>query len=658
MSVQTEIDRLNAIKERIRTNLVAQGVTVPADTMLDEMAEQILSVAGENGERGNSILNITTAPSSYTTATGGFTPTYRIALSTVLTQSAAAKVLVGDSLRYSFYIYPVGYVDASYVYLGKRVSIRGANGTTPVKGTDYYTDADKAEMVEDVKNSIPGLNDLLGSVTTEATYIPSLDGYLLVETGEIFAYTGAYHTDYLALDGYVRISAKCNLTSNGYALAFFDESKTLMPGISIVTDGHTVDTVIDMDVPSSAAYCMLSDYEYSGATNGYITLIPKRGIIERVEELDVRTNPLNGKTVAVLGDSVSSVAYTVPNWWQLIAEKTGCNFLDYGVSGSCFAVRADKTTSFVERAPSMGSADAVLVMGGTNDAGKDILLGEWDSTDNTTLYGALNALIALLRSKYPGRPIVFCTPIKRKSDIDSGFPKTMADLQTAAASTNLDLWHCALAIQAKCAVHGIPVIDLYNASGIGSKLSAFFRPDDELHPSELGECRIANMVQPVLEQQFLYTTEYAAEPVNLVPTSIDTDGSIFNAVGYQDGYRLNSSGVAKACTGGTVTGFIACTSADVFRVKGVEWIGWTADGSWVNSYVSFYDANFTNLENLNNGGTKNGKVTTDPATITADGNGVTTFDLTYASGFEFAYIRISAKGSGAGMFVTVNQEIT
>lgn len=49
MSIQSEIDRLNAIKERIRTNLVAQGVTVPADTVLADMAEQILSVAGEDG---------------------------------------------------------------------------------------------------------------------------------------------------------------------------------------------------------------------------------------------------------------------------------------------------------------------------------------------------------------------------------------------------------------------------------------------------------------------------------------------------------------------------------------------------------------------------------------------------------------------------------
>lgn len=46
MSVQSQIDRLNTIKERIRTNLVAQGVTVPEDTMLEVMAEKILSVAG------------------------------------------------------------------------------------------------------------------------------------------------------------------------------------------------------------------------------------------------------------------------------------------------------------------------------------------------------------------------------------------------------------------------------------------------------------------------------------------------------------------------------------------------------------------------------------------------------------------------------------
>lgn len=230
---------------------------------------------------------------------------------------------------------------------------------------------------------------------------------------------------------------------------------------------------------------------------------------DRIITLESKTadSPLKGKTIAVLGDSISSVQYTVPNYWQMIATKTGCDFLDYGVSGSCIANGSTSSTqSFVQRASSMdASADCVLVMGGTNDYGKGILLGDWSSTDNTTLYGALNELITLLRTKYNGKPIIFCTPIRNKDEVDNGFPKTIEDLKSCGASTDLEPWHCVLAIQAKCAVHGIPVIDLYNNSGIGSGQTSYFRADDKWHPSTLGECRIANMVQPMLEQQFLYT---------------------------------------------------------------------------------------------------------------------------------------------------------
>lgn len=113
------------------------------------------------GERGNCVLNITTTPSSYTTTTGGFKPTYRVALSNVLSQSKAEEVLVGDTVLQSYYTYPVGYVDSSYVYLGTRVSIRGAQGAkgntgstgaagadgyTPVRGTDYWTPEDIATI--------------------------------------------------------------------------------------------------------------------------------------------------------------------------------------------------------------------------------------------------------------------------------------------------------------------------------------------------------------------------------------------------------------------------------------------------------------------------------------------------------------------------------
>ena len=99
---------------------------------------------------------MTTSPSSYTTETGGFTPAYRIALATVLSQAQVDEVLVGDTLLRNYYTYRIGYVDDSYVYLDARVSIRGttgaagADGYTPVKGTDYYTEEEQAQMIADV----------------------------------------------------------------------------------------------------------------------------------------------------------------------------------------------------------------------------------------------------------------------------------------------------------------------------------------------------------------------------------------------------------------------------------------------------------------------------------------------------------------------------
>ena len=85
---------------------------------------------GADGERGYSVLRVTTALSSYTTTTGGFTPKYRIALSTVLAESGAEDVRIGDTILRNYYTYRVGYVDSGYVYTTTYASIRGSAGTS------------------------------------------------------------------------------------------------------------------------------------------------------------------------------------------------------------------------------------------------------------------------------------------------------------------------------------------------------------------------------------------------------------------------------------------------------------------------------------------------------------------------------------------------
>lgn len=98
---------------------------------------------GKDGTRGTGILKVSTSPTSYTTATAGINPIKRMSLATIKSEAGVSEVLVGDCIAHSYYLYHIYYIDATYAYMDKSQSIRGA------AGTDYVlTDADKAEIAE------------------------------------------------------------------------------------------------------------------------------------------------------------------------------------------------------------------------------------------------------------------------------------------------------------------------------------------------------------------------------------------------------------------------------------------------------------------------------------------------------------------------------
>lgn len=146
---------------------------------------------------------------------------------------------------------------------------------------------------------------------------------------------------------------------------------------------------------------------------------------------------------------------------------------------------------------------------------------------------------------------------------------------------------------------------------------------------------------------------------NLVPTSIDTDGSVFNGTGYKDGYRLSSSGALKAQENTATTGFIKATKNDVIRMAGTKW-----DETTGYNYFVVYDENYNVVETINRSSgyvTQDGfsylsKGVVDTATMKTE-NGITEFRVALKSGYEYSYVRISAYGSGKDMVITVNEEI-
>lgn len=141
---------------------------------------------GGSGTRGGVFHKVTTAPSSYTTQYGGFTPSYRIAVSTVTSQGGHSDVIQGDVVWYSYYFYPVGRVGGGYAYLGARLSMRGDTGATGsagpagtagVRGSLWY--AGTAISGTSVNNSV-----ISGSGIASANV---WDMYLNTSTGEVFA---------------------------------------------------------------------------------------------------------------------------------------------------------------------------------------------------------------------------------------------------------------------------------------------------------------------------------------------------------------------------------------------------------------------------------------------------------------------------------------
>lgn len=91
---------------------------------------RVIGVYGDRGQRGTALLKITTEPTAYTTTQGGFTPSYRVALNTVTSESGQSEVLVGDVIEYNYNHYQVGYVSSNYVYLGPSTNLNGINTAT------------------------------------------------------------------------------------------------------------------------------------------------------------------------------------------------------------------------------------------------------------------------------------------------------------------------------------------------------------------------------------------------------------------------------------------------------------------------------------------------------------------------------------------------
>ena len=123
----------------------------------------------------------------------------------------------------------------------------------------------------------------------------------------------------------------------------------------------------------------------------------------------------------------------------------------------------------------------VFVFAGTNDWNSNVPLGDIDSTDESTILGALNVIIDTLQTKCVNATIVVMTPMHRSGTRTA----------TRESGTMMEL---AKAYEEVCERWGVDCINTLKTFGINAYNTTnqeLYLPD-KLHPSVEGHKRIAN----------------------------------------------------------------------------------------------------------------------------------------------------------------------
>ena len=210
---------------------------------------------------------------------------------------------------------------------------------------------------------------------------------------------------------------------------------------------------------------------------------------------------LKGKRIAFIGDSITygyGPEHPENVYWRRIGALTGADVLGYGVGGTRIAQQKVAIPNepwteetFVMRARTMpDDLDAIVIFGGTNDFGTgDAPLGNMESRDPFTFYGACHDLLIYLLTRYPGKPIVIMTPTHRLSESDDTYNE-LGVRRFGKLQVYVD------ALREVAQYYGIPVVDLFRECPMQPKVESLrqmYMPDG-LHPNDAGHELIARML--------------------------------------------------------------------------------------------------------------------------------------------------------------------
>ena len=208
-----------------------------------------------------------------------------------------------------------------------------------------------------------------------------------------------------------------------------------------------------------------------------------------------------GKTWVTVGDSITEKnEKTLKNYHDYIAENTGIEVVNMGVSGTGYKNYENTNEAFYQRILNVPTdADVITIFGSGNDCGGNYTIGDVTDTGTDTLCGCINTTINNLFSIAPTAQLGIITP-------------TPWRYFNPADDTNIMAQYSSKIVEI-CRMRGIPCLDLYHCSGMrpwDNSFRTLMYPlnsagDDHegVHPNELGHAFFASKIQAFLETLIL-----------------------------------------------------------------------------------------------------------------------------------------------------------
>lgn len=483
---------------------------------------------------------------------------------------------------------------------------KGADGYTPVKGTDYWTEADKAEILENI---------LSGGEEVPSYWLKALEAGAQ-EINEKLCIAGSDKSAFLFYsDAHWNYGSQMSPTLLKYLYRHTGMTKTFFGGDIVNNEAADYDTMEYLwdwrnqlkNLPNH--HSVVGNHDDGNATNNLFSEQYVYGYLLAAEETpDV-----------VRGDS--GLYYYIDS----TPEKTRYIFLDTAFIGLNSAEQAFVKNALLTTPVGWHIVAVAHIWYDSNYDTTPPSVGEL-SGDGSILLAMFDAYNSR-SGEYAacGGWVEFCigghTHIDHNGTSSTGIPIILVETDSRHVRSGSSF---TFGTTTEASVNGI-VADYSN--------------------HKIYICRIGRG-----ESREVEITNYVVSYTNLLPLALDADGSsIYNGIGYKVDTRWSSSGNAEStATGIYLTGWIPCTIGDTVYLKNITMPFVDGNACLVHCFVNTFETA------TQNSGAVSGLDDWSP--VLDENNNLIQFTVPTKVG-SLTHIRIQCGNINAASVITVNEPI-